>query len=220
MHPAYEYAIFDLDGTLTDPGPGITGSVAYALERMDRPVPPRRELYRFIGPPLVYSFMTFCGMDEEEAWRAVGFYRERFLAGGIFENEIYPGVAELLEKLRSGGAKIFLATGKPEEFAVRILDHFGILRYFDLAAGNTLDEKRPEKRDVIKHIISAYPDIRPDNTVLVGDSKYDIEAAKEFSFTAVGVLYGFGSAEELVTAGADLLAESVPQLETLLLHRD
>ncbi len=218
MNTVFKYNLFDLDGTLTDPAPGITSSVMYALERSGLAVPPREELYRYIGPPLVFSFKEYAGMDEEAAVRALGFYRERFSAGGLFENEIYPGIAELLEKLKRGGGKVILATGKPEEFAVMILEHFGILKYFDFVAGNTLDEKRPEKRDVFNHIISVFPDIGPDNTVMVGDRCYDILAAKEFSVRSVGVLFGFGSEEELKESGADMLAASAAELERLLIR--
>ncbi len=210
------YNLFDLDGTLTDPGPGITNSVMYALQKSGYPVPERSELYKFIGPPLVFSFKTYSGMSDEEAERALWYYRERFEAGGLFENEIYPGIPELLEKIKRGGGRIILCTGKPEEFAVRILEYFGILKYFDFAAGNTLDEKRPEKRQVMEHIMARFPDLGPENTVMVGDRRYDVLAAKELGFTAAGVLFGYGTREELEEANADMLAESVGELEKLL----
>ncbi len=218
MKSVFKYNLFDLDGTLTDPALGITGSVMYALQRSGLPVPPREELYRYIGPPLVFSFKEYAGMDDEAAVRALGYYRERFTAGGLFENEIYPGIAEMLEKLKEGGGKVILATGKPEEFASVILEHFGILKFFDFVAGNTLDEKRPEKRDVFRHIIARFPDIGPENTVMVGDRCYDVLAAKEFAVHSVGVLYGFGTREELEAAGADMIAESVKQLREFLIE--
>ncbi|MBR0157289.1 MAG: HAD hydrolase-like protein [Clostridia bacterium] len=218
MKARFKYNLFDLDGTLTDPALGITNSVMHALEKTGLPVPPREELYRYIGPPLVFSFQTYAGMDEAAAEKALLYYRERFSAGGLFENEIYPGIAELLEELKRGGGKVILATGKPEEFAAMILEHFGILKYFDFVAGNTLDEKRPEKRDVFGHILSRYPDISGDNTVMVGDRCYDIFAAKEFGVRSVGVLYGFGSEEELRNAGADAAADTVETLRGLLIR--
>lgn len=216
MHAKYKYNLFDLDGTLTDPGPGITNSVMYALEKSGYPVPERQELYKFIGPPLVYSFRVYSGMSDEEAEKALWYYRERFSAGGLFENEIYEGIPELLADIKAGGGKIILATGKPEVFAEKILDYFGILQYFDLVAGNTLDEKRSEKRQVLEHIFNNFPELSKDNAVMVGDRSYDIEAAAEFSIPSVGVLFGYGTREELETSGADMLAATVEELRGCL----
>ncbi len=217
MKARYEYNLFDLDGTLTDPAPGITGSVMYALERMGFPVPPREELFKYIGPPLVYSFTTYAGMSEAQAQQAMRFYRERFSTGGLFENEIYPGIAELLKSIKSGGGRVILATGKPEEFAVQILEHFDILRYFDFVAGNTLEETRPEKRQVLEHIFAHFPQIGAKNTVMVGDRSYDAAAAAEYGIPSIGVLFGYGSREELSGAGAGFLAQDVRELSRLML---
>ena len=218
MQARYKYNLFDLDGTLTDPALGITNSVIYAIGKSGLTAPPREELYRYIGPPLVYSFKTYAGMDDAAAQQALLYYRERFSAGGLFENEIYPGIPELLKQIMDGGGKVILATGKPEEFAAQILEYFDILQYFDFVAGNTLEEKRPEKRDVFSHIFAHYPDIAKGNAVMVGDRSYDILAAKEFSVDSVGVLFGYGSREELEKAGADATAETVEALKALLLR--
>ena len=218
MISKYKYCLFDLDGTLTDPAPGITASVAYALEKFGIEVSERAELNKIIGPPLVYSFKTYFGFTDDMAKQALLYYRERFSAGGLYENEIYPGIAELLKNIKAGGGKVILATSKPEEFAAMILEHFDILKHFEFVAGNTLDETRPEKRQVIEHIINNYPDISSENTVMVGDREYDVLAAKEFSLPSVGVLFGYGSLEELKTAGADMLAEDVPALGALLIE--
>ncbi|MBR5947977.1 MAG: HAD hydrolase-like protein [Clostridia bacterium] len=218
MVSKYKYCLFDLDGTLTDPAPGITGSVEYALERFGIRVANRSELNKFIGPPLVYSFKTYFGFSDEQAKQAVVYYRERFSAGGLYENEIYPGRAELLENIKEGGGRVILATSKPEEFAEKILAHFDILKYFDFVAGNTLEETRPEKRQVIEHILSSRPDISPENAIMVGDREYDVLAAKEFSLPSVGVLFGYGSLEELESAGADMLAKDIAELRALLME--
>ena len=130
----YEYVLFDLDGTLTDPALGITNSVMYALKKFGISVSDRSELFRFIGPPLMYSFKTYYGFDDEKAKLALDYYRDRFADGGKFENEVYPGIAELLAELRSAGSRIILATSKPEEFSVEILEHFDLLKYFDFVA--------------------------------------------------------------------------------------
>lgn len=218
MVSKYKYCLFDLDGTLTDPALGITASVAYALEKFGIEVSDRAELNKFIGPPLMYSFKTYFGFTDDVAKQAMAYYRERFSSGGLYENEIYPGIAELLKNIKAGGGRVLLATSKPEEFASMILEHFDILKYFDFVAGNTLDETRPEKRQVIEHILGNYPDISAENAVMVGDREYDMLAAKEFSLPSVGVLFGYGSLEELTNAGADMLAEDVSALGALLIE--
>ncbi len=212
-----KYILFDLDGTLTDPAEGITNSVSYALQKFGIEVADKRELYKFIGPPLVNSFMEYYGFSREDAEKGLSYYREYFAPHGIFENEIYGGVKIMLEKLCSNGKKIILATSKPQEFAAKILEHFEIDRYFSMICGNTLSESRPTKRDVIAHIMEKYPDMTADNAVMVGDRKYDIEGAKAFSMRSVGVLYGFGGYEELSAAGADHIVMSVAELEKILL---
>lgn len=218
MKSKFKYCLFDLDGTLTDPALGITASVAYALEKFGIEVSDRAELNKFIGPPLMYSFKTYFGFTDDMAKQAMAYYRERFSSGGLYENEIYPGIAELLKNIKAGGGRVLLATSKPEEFASMILEHFDILKYFDFVAGNTLDETRPEKRQVIEHILVNYPDISAENAVMVGDREYDVLAAKEFSLPSVGVLFGYGSLEELTNAGADMLAEDVSALGALLIE--
>ncbi|MBR4434491.1 MAG: HAD hydrolase-like protein [Clostridia bacterium] len=210
------YNLFDLDGTLTDPAPGITASVAYALEKLSRPVPDTETLKRFIGPPLVHSFKVYCGIEGEEAKTALRLYRERFAAGGLYENKMYPGIDEVLKSIKAGGGRVILATSKPEEFAAPILEHFGLLKYFDFVAGNTLDEARPEKIQVLRHILENYPDISTDNAVMVGDRSYDALAAKQIGIQTIGVLYGYGSKRELTEAGADMLAKSVKELGAML----
>ena len=127
-----KYLLFDLDGTLTDPGEGITNSVAYALRKFGIEVENRAELYKFIGPPLVNSFMEYYGFSREDAERALAYYREYFAPHGIFENEIYPGIAGMLERLDGAGKTLILATSKPQEFAKKILEHFEIDRYFSM----------------------------------------------------------------------------------------
>lgn len=211
----YEYVLFDLDGTLTDPAIGITNSVIYALEKSGATPPLREALYKFIGPPLVYSFKEYCGFTEEEALRAVGYYRERFSETGLFENEIYPGIRELLSRLRDSGTKIVLATSKPDVYSERILLHFDIRKYFFFVAGNTLSESRPEKEDVISYAIESCG-IDPYHAVMVGDRKYDILGGKKFGMRTIGVTYGYGGEKELSEAGADELAKDVDELENLV----
>ncbi len=210
--------MFDLDGTLTDSAPGITNCVEYALGKFGIEISDKNGLKKFIGPPLLYSFKTFFGFTEEDAKRATEYYRERFSTIGLFENELYSGIADMLKRLCEGGRKLFIATGKPEEFTVRILEHFGIAKYFSFVCGNTLSGARPEKRDVIEYIMANYPEISGEDTVMVGDRCYDVEGAKLAGIPCIGVCYGFGTREELNNAGASCIVDTVQELEELLLN--
>lgn len=212
----YEYILFDLDGTLTDPALGITESVRYALERLGITPPKNEELLKFIGPPLIYSFKEYCGLTDEQAAFALDCYRERFSKVGLFENEIYGGARELLNRLYGVGAKIILASSKPDVYSERILDHFDIRKYFYFVAGNTLSESRPEKEDVIAYAIESCG-IDPSDAIMIGDRKYDILGGKKFGMRTVGVTYGYGGEAELKAAGADELAHNTAELEALLL---
>lgn len=213
--PRYAYCLFDLDGTLTDPGEGITRSVAYALSFFGIEVKDRTALYPFIGPPLVDSFSTFYGFSPEQARQAVERYREYFSRQGIFENELYPGIKELLEDLKRHGVRILLASSKPELYARKILEHFQLLPFFDFVAAATMDDTRSKKTDVVRYALESCG-ISPDRAVMIGDRHHDIEGAKDNTLESIGVLWGYGSREELSAAGATLLAESVPQLASLL----
>ncbi len=213
--PRYAYCLFDLDGTLTDPGEGITRSVAYALSFFGLEVKDRTALYPFIGPPLVDSFSTFYGFSPEKARQAVGRYREYFSRQGIFENELYPGIKELLENLKRHGVRILLASSKPELYARKILEHFQLLPFFDFVAAATMDDARSKKTDVVRYALETCG-ISPDRAVMIGDRQHDIEGAKDNALESIGVLWGYGSREELSAAGATRLAESVPQLASLL----
>lgn len=210
------YVLFDLDGTLTDPGLGITNCVGYALEKFGVHPAGREELYPYIGPPLVPSFREFHGLTAEQAERALIYYRERFSRVGLFENEVYPGIAELLESLREIGITLIVATSKPEEFTNRILAHFDLAKYFAFVGGNTLDESRPTKEAVISYIMERFPDIAADNTWMVGDRKYDIAGAHACGLPAIGVLYGYGDRAELEAAGADRIVETIAELSAVL----
>lgn len=214
----YDYFLFDLDGTLTDPGLGITNSVAYALEKYHITVEDRRELYPFIGPPLRHSFSEFYGFDEEKTKEAVAFYREYFSEKGLFENEVYEGIPEVLSQLKQAGKKLLVATSKPEEFTNRILEHFGLAEYFDFVAGATMDETRNEKADIIAYALEQISDADKSKIVMVGDRKFDILGARENGIDSIGVLYGYGSRAELEEAQATHIVEKpenllIPALE-------
>lgn len=216
---AMRYLLFDLDGTLTDSAPGIINCAQYALEKMNIHAVPREELYPYIGPPLIYSFMHFHGLSQEQAEQAVVYYRERFAVKGWLENAVYEGIKELLQELREKEVILIVATSKPEEFAVRILKHFELAECFDFIAGNTLSEERPEKADVIAYVREKYPEIDCKNTVMIGDRKYDILGAHAQGLTAIGVLYGYGDREEMESVNADFVVEDVSALRKLLLTK-
>ena len=206
----YDTILFDLDGTLTDPGEGITNSVAYALKKYDIEVSDRSELYKFIGPPLKDSFMKYYGFDEAKAEEAIACYREYFRDTGIFENKVYDGVEDMLSELYADGKRLILATSKPEIFAVRILEHFGLSKYFAVMAGASMDSSRSKKGDVIAYAISLCDNFDKDRAIMIGDREHDIIGAKENGLKSIGVLYGYGDETELKAAGADYIV-SLPQ---------
>lgn len=210
------FILFDLDGTLTDPGIGITNSAIYALERFGISVSDRSELYPFIGPPLIDSFEKHYHFSRKDAETAVKYYREYYTDKGIFENLLYPNIDKLLRTLCENGKQVILATSKPEPFAKQILDYFRLSPYFHFVAGALLNETRTEKAEVIAHALTSCR-ISPCEAVMIGDREYDIFGAKQNKLTSVGVLYGYGSREELETAGADFIVETVNDLQTLLL---
>jgi phosphoglycolate phosphatase len=203
--------LFDLDGTLTDSALGITNSVMYALKTLGISLPERKELYKFIGPPLGESFKKFYGFSEEEAVRAIKIYREYFADKGLYENELYPDIPETLRLLKQNNNNLLVATSKPEVFARRIIDHFGLTPYFSYVAGADLGETRGEKANIIKIALSE-SGLSPHGAVMVGDREHDIIGAKKCGLLSVGVLYGFGSLSELTQAGADAIAEKVSDI--------
>lgn len=211
----YSTILFDLDGTLTDPGLGITNSILYALDKMGIPKPPREDLYAFIGPPLKEMMMKHFNLSDAQGEEAVRCYREYFSVDGLFENEVYSGIPELLEELKGAGKRLILATSKPEVFTLRILDRFNLAGYFDFVAASTLDGSRVHKDQVIAYALKYGEPVG--STVMVGDRKYDVEGAKVHALPCVGVTYGYGSRTELENAGAIATAETPKELMKLLL---
>ena len=208
----YNYVLFDLDGTLTDPGDGITNSVAYALNKFGISVEDKSELYCFIGPPLIDSFMKYYGMNYDDGLKAVEYYREYFGVTGIFENKMFDGIPEILEKIKKSGKKIALATSKPEQYAVRILEHFGLIEYFDFIGGATMDETRSKKSDVVAYTLENLGVTDKKSAVMIGDRHHDIEGAAQNGIDSVGVLFGYGDRVELENAGATYIAENIKDI--------
>lgn len=213
----FKNILFDLDGTLTDPFEGITNAVSYALGKMSLPIPPKQTLRRFIGPPLVVSFSSFCGLDEENAQLAVRYYREYYSEKGVLENTLFDGVPELIGRLKEAGCRVMLATSKPESFACRILEHFDLMKYFDFVSAPTLSDLHSEKKDIIGRAIERY-DLgkEKDSCLMIGDRYFDIEGAHLCGIKAVGVLWGYGGRKEFEEYHAEFVAESVENLEKLI----
>ena len=213
----YEIILFDLDGTLTDPGIGITNSVAYALNYYGIKVEDKKELECFIGPPLFASFEKYYGFSHEKAVEAVEKYREYFSVTGIFENKLYSDTKKALEKIKESGKKIILATSKPEVYANRILEYFDINKYFDKVVGSLLNGERINKGDVIKYALHKAGCPNKKTCIMIGDRSHDIIGAKENGIDSIGVLYGYGSREELSKAGADYIAENFEDILKIIL---
>jgi phosphoglycolate phosphatase len=200
--------LFDLDGTLTNPFQGITTCIAYALERMGSTSPPKAELGWCIGPPLRSSFAKLLATDDVTlVERALGFYRERFGTVGLFENKVYEGIPEALEGLRAMGHRLYLATSKPRLYARQIMDHFELSPYFTRIYGAELDGTRNDKTGLISHILEI-ESIAVSETVMIGDRKYDMIGAGENGVCGLGVLWGYGTRDELESSGASAFIEN------------
>ena len=207
-----EYIFMDLDGTITNPSEGITRCFEYALSHFGIEVEDRAELEQFIGPPLRESFRKGFGFDEEKATQAIALYRERFIPTGMFENVVYDGMENALQKLKEAGKVLIVATSKPEHLAVRILEHFGLDGYVDDICGSCDDQNRNEKDEVIRYAMEKHGITELDNVLMVGDRKHDVIGAAKCGLSCMGVLYGFGDRKELEEAGAAYIAETVEEM--------
>ena len=211
----YSYVLFDLDGTISDSSEGITKGIKIALESMGIHEEVEN-LHKFIGPPLKYSFTTFYGFNEEQCVKAVKKYREYYSQTGLFENRAYDGVDELLKKIKESGRKIAVATSKPEKFSIQILEKFGLLSYFDVVSGATMDGVRGDKSEVIEEALKRFGNPDKKDVVLVGDTRFDAEGAKQVGIECIGVLYGFGTRESLEQAGVNMIAERIEDIYSFL----
>lgn len=214
----YKYILFDLDGTITESGPGIMNSVEYALNKMNREVGDRETLKNFIGPPLTDSMEKYYGMSQEEALLGVKYYREYYAVKGIFENSVYEGLEETLKILKEEGYTLAVATSKPEEYAKRIADKFDFAKYFAGIYGATMDGSLIRKADVIRYALDDLGVAKADygQVVMVGDRNNDILGAKENEIKVIGVLYGYGDLEELQNAGADYIARTPEDIAQII----
>ncbi|MDD3404628.1 MAG: HAD family hydrolase [Hespellia sp.] len=203
----YKTVLFDLDGTLTDSGIGITNSVMHALRKMNVQVEERSAYYKFIGPPLLHSFQEYYGFSEEKSQLAVTYFHEYFSTKGIFENRVYEGIETMLMQLSQMELKLCVATSKPEAFAKQILEHFCLEQYFSFVGGSTMDETRTDKAAVIRYVLESEGIRDTDSVLMVGDREHDIIGAKKNGIDSMGVLYGYGNQTEFEEAGADYVVE-------------
>lgn len=219
----FDYILFDLDGTLTDPKIGITSSVQYALRAFGIDEPNLDKLEPFIGPPLTDSFMEFFDFTKEQAQQAVVKYRERFDKQGIYENTMYEGIDKMLSALKKRGKTLSIASSKPTPLVTRVLEHFQIKQYFDYIVGSEFDGTRSKKEEVVAYALEQMAlnlqdaRERKERVAMVGDRKFDVEGAKAFGLTSVGVSFGYASEGELEAAGADYIVDTVSELEELLM---
>jgi phosphoglycolate phosphatase len=204
--------LFDLDGTLTDPREGIVGSLRYALAELGLPAPSDDELSSFIGPPLHDSLRRLLGAERANSLpRALELYRERFGTVGMFENRVYPGIAEALAALGDAGWRLWVVTSKPSVFAAPILRHFDLTRHFAGVYGAELSGERSNKSELIAHFLRT-EGVPAERTTMIGDRRHDIAGARANGIRAFGVLWGYGTLDELIDAGADALYENVADL--------
>lgn len=206
--------LFDLDGTLTDSGEGIMNCAKLALEHYGLPIPSEAELRTFVGPPLHESFIRF-GVPAQEADNAIKIYRSRYIPIGKFENHPYDGIRDVLEKLTAAGHKLYVATSKPEAMSIEILEHFDLAKYFTIICGASFDRSRSSKEDVIAYLLSQTGDL--DETIMVGDTAFDVIGAKAHGIPTVGVSWGYGKVEDMVAAGAAAIAHTMDELLNFLI---
>lgn len=235
----YDILLFDLDGTLTNSKEGITKSVQYALGHFGFFEEDLDKLTCFIGPPLTAQFEVYCGVSREKALEITEKFRERYNTIGLWENELFPGIAEMLEVLKKAGKRLAVATSKPEETAIRILDKFQVLEYFETVSGSEMDRGRTTKSEVIEEALIRLGCIRKDvkspdgleapgefspglqdtrRILMIGDRKHDVEGAAVFHMDCAGVKFGFAEEGELERAGAVFVADTVEELRKRLLE--
>jgi phosphoglycolate phosphatase len=214
----YKYILLDMDGTICDSGRGIINSITYALDSLGIEIPDLTDFKQFLGPPIRDSFRKhFSHLDGDKIEEVVAKYRERYVPIGMYENDLYPGISELIKDLKADGRTIILATGKVQDTAEDILKHFDLMQYFDLTAGCELDGTRSYKHEIIHYALEKLGALHEKKSaVMIGDRHYDITGAAKTGITSVGVLYGYGTREELAEHGADYIAESVADLRKLL----
>ncbi len=209
----YKAILFDLDGTITASGEGITKCVQYAMQRLGVWEPDLRKLEAFIGPPLLEQFMSFCGFTKEQAECAVEYYRERYEKTGIYENRLYKGIPELLAHLRDAGYILAVASSKPEHYVRKILEYFQVAGYFHVIVGADIDHGRSRKEQVVAEALQRLQLAdASQEAIMVGDREHDVYGARQMGLDCVAVTYGYGTKEELKHAGPLAMVNSIDEL--------
>lgn len=209
----YKVILFDLDGTLTESGEGITKSVQYALERIGKPEADLEKLKAFVGPPLTEMFMKYAQVDEETAKKAVEIYRERYSVIGIFENAVYPGIEDMLAQLKKKGYILAVASSKPEVYVKKILDHFGLTQYFTEIGGSEMDGRRTNKTEVIEDVLCRLNmDKHREQVIMIGDKEHDVYGARKAGLECIAVSFGYGTKEELTNAEPLKIVDSAEEI--------
>ena len=211
----YRAVFLDLDGTITDSGEGCMNGLRYMFKNIGREIPCEKELRRFLGPPIVGFLMQHYGLGKDAAKTAYAYYREYYLSQGLYENRLYDGIEDVISAIKRSGKSVYIATSKPEAQAVDILTHFNILDLFDDVFAARHDLGVYGKIDVLERAVSLLGET-PERAVMVGDRFYDIEGGRHVGFDTIGVLYGYGDADELSTAGCDIIVDSVSDLSSIL----
>jgi phosphoglycolate phosphatase len=203
---------FDLDGTLTDPAPGICACLTHAVRALGRAAPPAPELRRFIGPPLHHAFAELLDSSDSALLDdGVRLYRERFSTVGLYENTVYPAIPGVLAALRADGFSLRVLTSKPRVFAERIVDHFGLREFFPRVYGAELTGELSTKAELLAHALASEP-TQPSRACMIGDRRHDVEGARAHGVPTIGVTWGYGSREELAQAGADRVIDHIDEL--------
>ncbi len=214
----YKYIAFDLDGTLTDPESGLTSAFAYALSKMGLPFENKKSLCRFIGPPLKAEFRSVYNLSDADAEECVRLFREYFSVYGWWDNTLYKGIPQLLEKLKSDGKTLILATSKPEIFAKKILRFFDIEKYFSFIGAATLDHSRVEKADILEYALN-FVGAEKKSSIMIGDRIYDAEGAHSAGIDSLGVLWGHGTRAEIESSGFTYTAECISDIINILIEK-
>ena len=217
MKSYYQAVLFDLDGTLTESHPGVVNSVAAVLRDMGFAVPEESVLRNFIGPPLQYSFKIYCGMTPEQCEEGVERFRDIYNVKGLYENSVFPGIHDLLRDLREGGAKVIVATSKAQSAADIIIRHFELAPLVDFVSGAYEDQRKQSKADLINRGLKLFG-ISPEHAVMIGDTRFDIDGAHGAGTDFIGVLFGYGTREEMEAEGGRKFAAKVQELHDMLLE--
>ena len=215
MNQKFKTVIFDLDGTLTDSGIGIINTIKYSLDKMQVDYS-KVDLNTFIGPPLLDSYMDVLKMTKEDGLKAIDFYQERFATIGKFENKVYDGIIDTLERLVDANFTLLIATTKPEIFAIEIAKHFGFFKYFEVISGGSLDQKLSDKAEILDIALNKNKTDRS-SAIMIGDRMHDVIGAHKNNIPCIGVTYGYGSKQELIDSKADYILDSPSQIADFLI---